>query len=126
MTVTPVTASNAGLVSCETCSLLLRPAYPDCPGCCPRCGGELEFRVGHSIQYTWALVAAAGGGRIKILPLAEFRRRRRVTRLLRRTFRRGSHCWGSYHIAIDENLNSAVLRASGGRFVGGQRCALAV
>lgn len=59
MTATAVTAAKAGLVSCETCSLLSRPAHPDHPGYCPRCGGELEFRVSHSIQYTWALVIAA-------------------------------------------------------------------
>jgi paraquat-inducible protein A len=54
-----LTAAQAGLVSCETCSLLTRPVHPAHPGHCPRCGAELEFRHPHSIQYTWALVIAA-------------------------------------------------------------------
>ena len=37
----------------------MRPADPEEPGYCPRCGGELEGRRHHSIQYTWALVIAA-------------------------------------------------------------------
>jgi paraquat-inducible protein A len=56
---TALTAARAGLVSCETCSLLARPVHPEHPGHCPRCGAELEFRNPHSIQYTWALVIAA-------------------------------------------------------------------
>lgn len=56
---TALTAAQAGLVSCETCSLLARPVHPGNPGHCPRCGAELEFRRPHSIQYTWALVIAA-------------------------------------------------------------------
>ncbi len=57
---TPVlTAAQAGLLSCETCALLLRPADPADPGYCPRCGGKIEWRRHHSIQYTWALVIAA-------------------------------------------------------------------
>ena len=59
MTTAAVTAAEAGLVSCETCSLLSRPADAAEPGHCPRCGGELESRRHHSIQYTWALVIAA-------------------------------------------------------------------
>ncbi len=59
MTATALTAAQAGLVACETCKLLSRPAHPDHPGHCPRCGAELEFRVVHSLQYTWALVIAA-------------------------------------------------------------------
>jgi paraquat-inducible protein A len=59
MTATALTAAQAGLVACETCSLLSRPAHPEHPGHCPRCGAELEFRVAHSLQYTWALVIAA-------------------------------------------------------------------
>jgi len=54
-----LTAAEAGLVSCETCSLLARPAGADDHGYCPRCGGELSQRHHHSIQYTWALVIAA-------------------------------------------------------------------
>jgi paraquat-inducible protein A len=59
MSTTPLTAAQAGLVSCETCALLSRPADPAEPGYCPRCGGELSWRHHHSIQYTWALVIAA-------------------------------------------------------------------
>ncbi len=59
MTTAAITAAQAGLVSCETCHLLSRPVHPEHPGHCPRCGGELEFRHPHSIQYTWALVIAA-------------------------------------------------------------------
>ena len=56
---TALTAAQAGLVSCETCALLSRPADAAEPGYCPRCGGELAWRRHHSIQYTWALVIAA-------------------------------------------------------------------
>ena len=59
MTTTPLTAAEAGLVSCENCSLLSRPAGAADDGYCPRCGGALEQRQHHSIQYTWALVIAA-------------------------------------------------------------------
>jgi paraquat-inducible protein A len=59
MTSAPLTAAEAGLLSCETCALLSRPADQSEPGYCPRCGGELEWRRHHSIQYTWALVIAA-------------------------------------------------------------------
>src|SRR4029077_16677211 len=55
----PLTAAQAGLVSCEMCSLLSRPADVAEPGYCPRCGAELVWRRHHSIQYTWALVIAA-------------------------------------------------------------------
>ena len=59
MTAAALTGAQAGLVSCETCKLLSRPAHHDHPGHCPRCGEELEFRRTRSIQYTWALVIAA-------------------------------------------------------------------
>ena len=59
MTATALTAARAGLVSCETCGLLSRPAEPRDPGYCPRCGAELSWRRHYSIQYTWALVVAA-------------------------------------------------------------------
>jgi paraquat-inducible protein A len=59
MNAVPLTAAQAGLVSCETCSLLSRPADAAEPGFCPRCGAELIGRRHHSIQYTWALVVAA-------------------------------------------------------------------
>lgn len=59
MTATALTAAEAGLASCEKCSLLSRPAPGGEPGYCPRCGAELSLRHHHSIQYTWALVIAA-------------------------------------------------------------------
>jgi paraquat-inducible protein A len=59
MTAAPVTARQAGLVSCETCGLLSRPAAPAALGHCPRCGARLEWRRPQAIQYTWALVLAA-------------------------------------------------------------------
>ena len=59
MTPVAITAAQAGYVSCETCSLVSRPADPVRPGFCPRCGTELAQRRHHSIQYTWALVIAA-------------------------------------------------------------------
>jgi paraquat-inducible protein A len=59
VTTTPLTAAEAGLVSCENCNLLSRPVNADDHGYCPRCGGALEQRHHHSIQYTWALVIAA-------------------------------------------------------------------
>jgi paraquat-inducible protein A len=59
MSAIPLTAAQAGLVSCETCRLLSRPADAAEPGYCPRCAAELVWRRHHSIQYTWALVIAA-------------------------------------------------------------------
>jgi paraquat-inducible protein A len=53
------TAAQAGLLSCEACQLLTRPAAAEEPGFCPRCGEKLEFRREGSIQTTWALIAAA-------------------------------------------------------------------
>jgi paraquat-inducible protein A len=54
-----LSAAQAGLISCETCRLLLRPAQPEQPGHCPRCGAHLASRRPHSLQRTWALVIAA-------------------------------------------------------------------
>ena len=59
MTTGVATAAQAGLVSCEACHLLSRPADPAEPGYCPRCGEELEFRRHGSIEKTWALLIAA-------------------------------------------------------------------
>jgi paraquat-inducible protein A len=59
MTTAPVTATKAGLLSCETCGLLSQPASTDESGYCPRCGSELEARRHRSIERTWALVIAA-------------------------------------------------------------------
>src|SRR5262249_56017151 len=57
--VTVATAAQAGLVSCEACGLLSRPAAATELGHCPRCGTELAWRRHQSIQRTWALVIAA-------------------------------------------------------------------
>jgi paraquat-inducible protein A len=54
-----ITASQAGLVSCESCHLLSRPADAEEPGYCRRCGEKLEFRRRDSIATTWALASAA-------------------------------------------------------------------
>jgi len=59
VTTTELTAAEAGLVSCETCSLLTQPATLHDVGHCPRCGAELESRHHRSIEQTWALVIAA-------------------------------------------------------------------
>jgi paraquat-inducible protein A len=59
MTVTAATAAQAGLMSCEACQMLSRPAGPGQPAYCRRCGEELEFRHHGSIQKTWALIIAA-------------------------------------------------------------------
>jgi paraquat-inducible protein A len=53
------TAAQAGLLSCEACQLLSRPASATEPGFCRRCGEKLEFRRHGSIQTTWALIIAA-------------------------------------------------------------------
>jgi len=57
--VTAATAAQAGLLSCEACQLLSRPASAEEPGFCSRCGEKLEVRRHASIQITWALVIAA-------------------------------------------------------------------
>jgi paraquat-inducible protein A len=59
MTRPPLTAARAGIVSCETCGLLSRPAKGEDPGNCPRCGDSLDFRRRDAVQRTWALVIAA-------------------------------------------------------------------
>ena len=59
MMAAPLTAARAGLVSCEACHLLSRPAGGSAPGDCRRCGEKLESRRYASIETTWALVVAA-------------------------------------------------------------------
>jgi paraquat-inducible protein A len=59
MTAEAATAAQLGLMSCEACQLLSRPAAPGQPAYCRRCGEELEFRHHGSIQKTWALIIAA-------------------------------------------------------------------
>jgi paraquat-inducible protein A len=59
MTSAVVTAAQAGLVSCEACQMLSRPAGATEPGFCRRCGEQFEWRRHGSIETTWALVIAA-------------------------------------------------------------------
>jgi len=59
MTRPAVTAAHAGLVSCESCQLLVQPVSSAEPGFCPRCGEELESRRHASIDTSWALLVAA-------------------------------------------------------------------
>ena len=55
-----ITAAQRGLISCETCDLLTRPAAAvHEAGYCPRCGEQLEERRARSIETTWALVLSA-------------------------------------------------------------------
>ena len=54
-----LTAAHAGLISCQICRLLVRPARADQPGHCPRCGANLTWRRPNSVQRTWAFVIAA-------------------------------------------------------------------
>jgi paraquat-inducible protein A len=59
MTAAARSAAAAGLVSCPSCGLLLRPAHAIAPGYCPRCSEALAWRRQDSIQRTWALIIAA-------------------------------------------------------------------
>jgi paraquat-inducible protein A len=59
MTSPAVTAAKSGLVSCESCHLVSRPASAAEPGFCRRCGEKLEVRRHASIETTWALATAA-------------------------------------------------------------------
>lgn len=57
----PLTAANAGLISCHSCQLLCR--HVDAGSrrhiWCPRCGAMLHKRKPASLARTWALVIAA-------------------------------------------------------------------
>lgn len=59
MSALPVSAASQGLIGCEACRLLVRPAHGDELGHCPRCGAGLQFRRAGAVQKTWALVIAA-------------------------------------------------------------------
>ena len=59
MTAPALTAARAGLVSCEACQLLSRPANATTAGHCRRCGEKLESREHASVEKTWALVISA-------------------------------------------------------------------
>lgn len=54
-----LTGMSLGLVSCETCGLLSRPAHLHEPGNCPRCGVQQEVRKHDTIQKSWAFLIAA-------------------------------------------------------------------
>ncbi len=54
-----MTGMMLGLVTCETCGLLSKPADIHEPGSCPRCGAELEMRKHDTLQKAWALLIAA-------------------------------------------------------------------
>lgn len=53
------TALRLGLLNCESCGLLSRPAVGEHGGRCPRCGSVVHFRKPNSIQHTRALVIGA-------------------------------------------------------------------
>jgi paraquat-inducible protein A len=54
-----LTGSRFGLVSCESCQLLSRPASADEAGYCRRCGEQLELRRPGSLERTWAFLIGA-------------------------------------------------------------------
>lgn len=58
ITVAP-TAMRRGLLSCEACSLLSRPAPGEDVGRCPRCDRALHFRKPDSLRRTVAYLIAA-------------------------------------------------------------------
>jgi paraquat-inducible protein A len=59
MTTTAATAAQSGLMACEACQMLSRPADAGKVAYCRRCGERLAFRHYGSIQKTWALIIAA-------------------------------------------------------------------
>lgn len=54
-----LTGMKIGVVSCECCGLLSKPADIREPGKCLRCGEELALRRHNAVQRTWALIVAA-------------------------------------------------------------------
>jgi paraquat-inducible protein A len=59
MTGSARTGVTSGLVSCEACGLLSRPAAAEEAGRCPRCGEDLAFRRRDAVRRAWALIVAA-------------------------------------------------------------------
>jgi paraquat-inducible protein A len=57
----PRTAAAAGLLSCHSCSMVVRRPVPPRASLarCPRCGAPLHLRKPDSIHRTWALVITA-------------------------------------------------------------------
>lgn len=58
MTQAPATGAQMGLVACEACQLLSRPASATEPGYCKRCGEHLEVRHENSVETSAALLVA--------------------------------------------------------------------
>ncbi|MGD9189179.1 MAG: paraquat-inducible protein A [Desulfobacteraceae bacterium] len=56
-----MTAVDAAMISCHSCSLLCRTATEETGvwTVCPRCGAKLHSRKPNSLSRTWALVTAA-------------------------------------------------------------------
>ncbi|MGI4814900.1 MAG: paraquat-inducible protein A [Janthinobacterium lividum] len=54
-----LTAADAGLISCESCSLLSPRVRTVERQRCPRCGASLHSRKPNSLTRTWALLIAA-------------------------------------------------------------------
>ncbi len=54
MNTLPITARQAGLISCQSCHLLSPSASASRP--CPRCGTQLSSRKPNSLTRCWALV----------------------------------------------------------------------
>jgi paraquat-inducible protein A len=52
-------AAAAGVIACDACSLVCRPAGDDESCYCPRCGEVLNSRRAHSLQIAWSLVITA-------------------------------------------------------------------
>lgn len=59
MKAAPVTAAQAGLLTCHACGLLNRPAPHAHELACVRCGAHLHHRKPDSIARTWAFLIAA-------------------------------------------------------------------
>ncbi|WP_428421166.1 paraquat-inducible protein A [Methylibium sp.] len=54
-----LTAAWAGLLVCQTCGQISRPAPARLQSICPRCGSELHARKPASLARTWAFLIAA-------------------------------------------------------------------
>jgi len=58
-TQTGTTAASQGVIGCATCGLINRPDADTRKPRCKRCHERLHLRYPHSLQRTWALLAAA-------------------------------------------------------------------
>ena len=54
-----LTAMQGGMLNCESCALLSRPAPGAHTAACPRCGETLHYRKPDSLQRTWAYLIGA-------------------------------------------------------------------